>query len=164
MQGEPCRLTVQGSDRLTAGQTYWITARTRDEVPVFGDFQAARTLIRVLQEETSRGGHRSLAYVVLPSLVHWLVQPGRLALPLLAGRIKARTALRLGRPIWQAGLHGQILGPRDQPVALARYLLTGPLRAGLASRLGLYPHWDAAWLPGPSALPGSGQARLDGPS
>src|SRR5690625_266040 len=22
MQGEPCRLTVQGSDRLTAGQTY----------------------------------------------------------------------------------------------------------------------------------------------
>ncbi|MFV3290267.1 transposase, partial [Pseudomonas sp. NY11955] len=29
---------------------------------------------------------------------------------------------------------------------VARYIVANPIRAGLVSRVGDYPHWDAVWL------------------
>jgi hypothetical protein len=31
-------------------------------------------------------------------------------------------------------------------LAMARYIVANPLRAGIAHSLADYPHWDAIWL------------------
>jgi hypothetical protein len=31
-------------------------------------------------------------------------------------------------------------------VKVARYIVYNPVRAGLVSRIGDYPHWDAVWV------------------
>jgi hypothetical protein len=31
-------------------------------------------------------------------------------------------------------------------VGIARYIVRNPVRAGIVSRTGMYPHWDSIWL------------------
>ena len=59
-----------------AGQIYLITTVTRDRQPVFGNFQAARILIRALREEQNLGRADTLAFVVMPDHLHWLMTLG----------------------------------------------------------------------------------------
>ena len=49
-------------------------------------------------------------------------------------------------PVWQRGFHDYALGVDKDIVHVARYIVANPLRAGLVSRIGDYPLWDAKWL------------------
>ena len=55
---------------------------------------------------------------------------------------------RLGRrgPLWQPGFYDHALRGEEDRLAVARYIVANPLRAGLVRRLGDYPHWDSIWL------------------
>lgn len=128
------------------GQVYLITTVTKGHEPIFRDFKAARALIGILREEALRNTHQTLAFVVMPDHLHWLMILQGLPLSQLVSRIKSLSARRIGRPIWQAGFHDHAVQREESLVAIARYLITNPLRAGLVKRIGLYPHWDAAWL------------------
>ena len=89
----------------------------------------------------------TLAYVVMPDHVHWLVrlQPQG-SLGEAARRYKALFSLALGEPVWQRGFHDHALRDDEDLRAVARYIVANPLRAGLVEDIGAYPHWDATWL------------------
>jgi hypothetical protein len=53
---------------------------------------------------------------------------------------------RSGAAVWQPGFFDRALRAEDDLVAVARYIVANPLRAGLCRRLGDYPLWDSVWL------------------
>ncbi len=140
------------SNRLRAGrwsgegQIYLVTAVTKHRRPVFQDFVAARELIRVMRDDAARDSHRTLAFVVMPDHLHWLLELRQETLPRLVGRVKSISARRVGGRIWQDGFHDRALRKEEDLQAMARYVAANPLRARLVERIGDYPHWDAVWL------------------
>ena len=57
-------------------QIYSITTVCRDRQPLFADFGAARLLIREIRRLHDEGDVTSLAWVVMPDHLHWLIQLG----------------------------------------------------------------------------------------
>ena len=129
-----------------AGQIYMVTTVTKGRRPVFADFVTARMLIQTMRRDELIGSHSTLCYVVMPDHLHWLLQLQDESLSRLVGRIKSLSAKRLGRPLWQRGFYDHALRQEEDIQDLARYIVANPLRAGLVSRIGDYPHWDAVWL------------------
>jgi hypothetical protein len=56
------------------------------------------------------------------------------------------TSKSLDRPVWQKGLHDRAIRVDEDIVAIARYIIANPIRAGLVKSIQEYPHWDAIWL------------------
>ena len=130
-----------------AGRAYLVTATTARRRPLFADWRAARTLVAALREEADLGSAHTLAFVVMPDHLHWLMQLGDgAALADVVGRVKAVVAHRLGGPVWQAGFHDHAVRMEEDLAQIARYVVLNPVRAGLVRRVGDYPHWDAVWL------------------
>jgi REP element-mobilizing transposase RayT len=140
------------SDRLRkgrwpcSGQIYLVTAVTKNRIPVFADFSAARSLIQVIRKDELLGSHQTLCFVVMPDHLHWLLQLQDETLPRLVGRVKSISAKHLGQPIWQKGFHDHALRREEDVRNVARYVVANPLRAGLVERVGDYSHWDALWI------------------
>jgi REP element-mobilizing transposase RayT len=135
-------------------QIYLLTTVTKDRVPVFGDLFYGRIAVRAMRFHAARGFVESLAHVVMPDHVHWLValQPNE-RLDRLMRSFKAYTSWRInerrrtpGHAVWQAGYHDHAVRCEEDVVALARYIVVNPIRAGLVSHIGDYPLWDAIWL------------------
>lgn len=102
---------------------------------------------------------RLLAWVLLPDGIRALVEAG--GLDSLEIRVqRAREAMNrvwtgLGNPLplWAAGHSAQPLAAGEDPLAAARGLVATPVRAGLATRPGDYPVWDAIWIERPQRPP-----------
>lgn len=128
------------------GQIYLITTVTLDRKPVFAELHHARTLINIIKQDALAGTHKTLCYVAMPDHLHWLLQLQRGSLSQLVGRVKSLSARHIGEPIWQKGFHDHALRRENDVLHIARYIVANPLRAGLVTRIGDYPHWDAVWL------------------
>ncbi len=130
-----------------AGQVYLLTMVTLNRQAVFAEFEAARCLIRTLSAEDRLGRASTWAYVVMPDHLHWLMQLGeQVDLGRCVQGVKSLVSRELGQSIWQPGFHDRAMRKDEDLQALARYIVTNPLRAGLVKRVGDYPHWDAMWL------------------
>ena len=46
----------------------------------------------------------------------------------------------------QRGFHDRAIRKQDDLVAVARYIVANPLRAGIVDSIRNYPLWDAKWL------------------
>lgn len=95
----------------------------------------------------------SLAYVVMPDHLHWLIQlqaSGFLSRSI--GRVKAISGRKANRILgltgkaWQPGFHDHALRKEEDVENFARYIVLNPVRAGLVSSIRDYPHWDAKWV------------------
>ena len=134
------------------GRSYLITTVTHRRAPIFGDFASARLLTLEMRRCTEEGLADSLAWVVMPDHLHWLVTIRHSSLAQLMKRLKARSTQAINRHnghvgrFWQPGYHDRALRQEDDIRAMARYIVANPLRAGLVRRIGEYPHWDAIWL------------------
>ena len=84
----------------------------------------------------------------MPDHLHWLVQLGEsgTVLSKIVGRIKSVTSHALGGQLWQAGFYDRAIRAEDDLMAVARYIVANPVRAGLVSSVRLYSHWDAIYL------------------
>lgn len=130
-----------------AGRIYLVTTVVAERKRVFEDFSKAYGLVRLLREIEANALAETLAFVVMPDHLHWLLSLGeKRSLSSVVGTLKSLSAHRLGRPIWQAGFHDHAMRQEEDLLALARYVVANPLRAGLVKCLGEYPPWDAAWL------------------
>ena len=130
-----------------AGQIYLLTTVTLNRHPVFADFSAARCLIHCLRQAARLQHADTLAFVVMPDHLHWLMQLGEgIDLPQCMGGVKSISARQLGMPLWQKGFHDHAVRKEEDLPALARYVVANPVRAGLVKRVGEYPHWDAIWV------------------
>lgn len=131
---------------------YLLTSTLLQRRPLFSDFKLARLLITVLRVAHEQQQVASLAWVVMPDHLHWLVQLQAGSLDELMRRIKSNSARQINQylgthgPIWQPGYHDRALRQDEDLQSAARYIVANPLRAGLVKRIGDYPLWDAAWL------------------
>ena len=135
------------------GRIYLVTTVTAGRAPLFADFRVARAVVQVLRRSDEAGACRTLAYVLMPDHLHWLVELVEGDLSRVAGQFKASAAAAVNRELgtakvrrWQRGFHDRALRREDDLVDLARYVVANPIRAGLVTRVGEYPHWDAVWL------------------
>jgi REP element-mobilizing transposase RayT len=133
--------------RSIEGQVYLITATTDHRKPYFQDFSLARTVILAMRREQVMQRAQTLAFVVMPDHLHWLlVLSAQLSLGRLVGGVKSVVAHKAGQTVWQKGFHDHAVRREEDLRAVARYLVLNPVRAGLVARVGLYSHWDVAWL------------------
>jgi REP element-mobilizing transposase RayT len=136
------------------GRVYLLTTVTAGRRPLFRSLPLARAVVVCLRYPHDRGQVVSHAFVVMPDHIHWLVQlQGNQTLAGLMGPVKTFSARRInahrnlaGCPVWQPGFHDRALRQEEDLEAMARYVVANPLRAGLVTRIGDYPHWDAVWL------------------
>lgn len=130
------------------GQVYLVTTVTQGRAPCFHDFRTARTVVREMAQVQLKERAHTLAYVLMPDHLHWLLTLGsEVDLSRLVRDLKAISAHRIGRPLWQKGFHDRALRSEESVIEAARYVVQNPIRAGIVRRVGDYPHWDAVWLP-----------------
>jgi len=135
------------------GRIYLVTTVTHQREPMFADFALARAVIGELRKTDALGHCTTLAYVLMPDHLHWLVQLKSGQLSSLVGRFKAgagttvnRLAGTVGNQRWQKGFHDHALRREEDIAGIACYIVANPRRAGLVSHVGDYPHWDAVWV------------------
>ena len=134
------------------GRLYLLTCVVLEREPIFRDLTLARSVIQQLRLVHQEGRAKSLAWVVMPDHLHWLVELNSECLDALMRNLKSRSALQINRlrqrqgRVWQRGFHDRALRKEDDVRKVARYIIANPLRAGLVEDVGDYPHWDAIWL------------------
>ena len=130
-----------------SGQIYMITVVTAERRRIFEHFSSARTLIGYLKTENDLQRAHTLAFVVMPDHLHWLMQLGEGAtLSQVVRGVKSLTSHRLGYSVWQRGYHDHAVRHDEDLKAMSRYVIANPIRAGLVSSVADYPHWDAVWI------------------
>ncbi|PPU74291.1 MULTISPECIES: REP-associated tyrosine transposase [Xanthomonas] len=136
----------------TPNACYLLTTTTWQRRTVFADFQLAATACRAFTAAIPPDA-RLLAWVLMPDHAHWLLQLGHVAgLADVVSRMKACSARavnaqrRSGAPVWSRSYHDHAVRKDDDLPAAARYVVANPLRAGLVTRVGDYPFWNAIWL------------------
>lgn len=136
------------------GRIYLVTSRLDRMRNDFRDWRVGRLLVKEMREMDKCGFTRTLAWVVMPDHFHWLMQLQHGSLAGIVQRVKSKTAISVNRltgkqgRLWQSGYHDAAARHEDDLIHFARYIVANPLRAGLASRAGDYPLWDATWLSG----------------
>jgi REP element-mobilizing transposase RayT len=134
------------------GNVYSLTTTTRGREPFFSDAGNVAVLVDALRFVERSGISHSLAWVVMPDHLHWLMElrKGTLAecMTLLKSRSSRLLNWQLGRKgaLWQHGYHDHAVRTDESLHEKAMYILANPARAGPAGELGKYPH---AWCPWP---------------
>jgi REP element-mobilizing transposase RayT len=136
------------------GHIYLVTAVTHQRRPLFADLSAGRIVVHEMIRSGIFRDTDTLAFVVMPDHFHWLLSlTGERTLSSVVGAVKRHSARKVNekfsetsRPVWQRGFHDHALRRDKDVVNAARYIVANPLRAGLVSKIGDYPLWDAVWL------------------
>jgi REP element-mobilizing transposase RayT len=130
------------------GRAYLVTTVTEGRLALFADWQVGRAVVR----ELAASPVDTLAWVLMPDHLHWLLQLREESLGEAVGRMKTSSARavnrRLGRDgaVWQKGYHDHALRSEEDLQEVARYVVANPVRAGLVEKVGDWPLWDACWL------------------
>ncbi len=145
------------ANRLRAGrrsrdnQIYLITTVTCQRNPIFNEFSMGRAVVRALR--TAEQSAYSLAFVVMPDHLHWLMQLRECySLSNVVHFVKSVSASSINRmrnnrgAVWQKGYHDHAVRREEDLQALARYIIYNPVRAGMVKSASQYPLWDSAWL------------------
>lgn len=128
-------------------QIYHITFTTINRSPIFQDFEKARALINILKQSSQLQHTATLAFVIMPDHIHWLMQlVSSQSLQNVVKAVKSKATMQIGHPIWQAGYYDHAIRKDEDILSIARYIVANPIRAGLVTKVGDYPHWDAVWL------------------
>jgi putative transposase len=128
------------------GRAYFVTAVTQGRERLFADWRMGRVVAR----ELAMAQAETLAWVLMPDHLHWLLGEGDLGA--VVGALKSRSAIAVNRvlgscgPVWEKGYHDYAVRREEDLRALACYVVASPVRAGLVERVGDYPLWDAIWL------------------
>ena len=130
---------------------YHITTTTFARKPVFKDLFLAREVVKCLYHPQRTA--ETLAYVVMPDHLHWLLALGEQGDMSSEVRIvKSFTTHRVNEikgeygSIWQPGYYDHAIRKDEDLRRVARYIVANPIRAGIADDIGQYSLWDAVWL------------------
>ena len=134
-------------------RVYLVTTVTQARAPLFSDFRLARLTIRALQASDAAGTCRTLAFVLMPDHLHWLLELRAASLSSVVGHFKAKASAAINRETgspgvqrWQKGFHDHAVRQEEDLATLARYVVANPLHAGISRGVGGYSHWDAVWV------------------
>ena len=130
-----------------ANHIYHITTTISNRQPLFSDFYLARKIINTIKHSDTLGYTTTLAFVIMPDHIHWLIQlSDKVTLQQVIRSMKSQTAKMVGKPIWQAGYYDHAIRKDEDVANIARYIIANPIRAGLVKKVGDYPHWDAVYF------------------
>lgn len=135
-----------------AGRIYLLTSVVLGRQPLFSDWRVGRLLVNEFRTAERERRARSLAWVIMPDHFHWLIELETGSLGMLMRRVKSGSSRALVAAgagplrVWQKGYHDRAIRREENVQSVARYVVANPLRAGLVSRIGDYPLWDAVWL------------------
>ncbi|MDO9282834.1 MAG: transposase [Methylotenera sp.] len=130
-----------------ANQIYHVISNTGNRQPIFENLKYARIIIQNLMIQDQKECTKTLAFIVMPDHIHWLLELKEIkTLANIVKIVKAKTAQTIGKPIWQAGYYDHAIRKEEDIQNIARYIVANPVRAGLVTKVGDYPHWDAIWL------------------
>ncbi len=139
--------------RSAPNQIYHVITATHQREDVFSSFTLGREVVHKLREARESDLASTIAFVVMPDHMHWLMQLGhKQTLSECVRWVKARSAYAVNRrrmstrPVWQSGFFDAAVRHEESLVALSRYIVANPLRAGLVDSIGDYPLWDAVWM------------------
>ena len=133
-------------------QGYFITICTWQRTPFFNDIYLGRIVVNGMRQLEMEERAHSLAWVLMPDHLHWLMQLGDSKLADILHDLKGRSArqinLSLGRTghVWQRAYYEHGIRPDEDIRRIARYIVANPLRKGLVQNVGDYPLWDAVWM------------------
>ena len=138
--------------RSEQGRIYFITTSCYRRRRIFSESGLALIVIDEFKRRAAEGHCQSLAYVVMPDHIHWLVKlNGETKLHQLLKIVKGHSARRINlarsttAAVWQCGYHDHALRADEDIEAVANYLIQNPLRAGLVGDVNEYPFWDSIW-------------------
>jgi REP element-mobilizing transposase RayT len=135
-----------------AYRPYLVTTVMEARKPIFADWVLGRSLVHVMRMEHDLGEVDSLAWVVMPDHLHWLIELRAGKLSEVVCRVKSRSTLAINKAtgrtggLWQRGFHDRAIRRDESLLHVARYIVANPLRAGLVANIGDYPLWDARWV------------------
>jgi len=131
-------------------QIYHVTTVTKDRHQYFNNFALSRFVIQTINTSPDV---ETLAYVVMPDHVHWLLelQSSNVSLSKTLSSVKSRSAgfafKKFGiRGLWQKGFHDHAIRREKDLIEIARYIVANPVRAGLVRSVREYSYWDVKWL------------------
>ena len=133
-------------------QIYLITSVTHLRKTIFSDFETGRIVIKTMKYLHDTERVSSLAFVVMPDHVHWLIQLRNESLDKIIQAFKGITARKVNQHLeqqgrfWQSGYHDHAVRKEEDLADIARYIVANPLRAGLVTKIGDYSLWDAVWV------------------
>ncbi|WP_439450167.1 REP-associated tyrosine transposase [Stenotrophomonas sp. ATs4] len=134
-----------------SGNVYSLTTVTLGREAIFADAANVGILIDTLRFVEHKGFSHSLAWVVMPDHLHWLMElrKGTLAecMSLLKSRSSRLLNQHLGRrgALWQHGYHDHAVRSDESLHQKAMYIMANPVRAGLACVVGEYPYAWCRW-------------------
>lgn len=116
-----------------------------------------RLVVVALSRAEQRRYADTLAFVVMPDHVHWLISLGDTTLPALMRDVTGYSGFHLKqclrrrdgvapKAVWQEGYYDHALRAEEDLQDTAHYIVMNPVRAGLVSSVRDYPLWDAKWL------------------
>lgn len=155
----PRNIDKPGYRSLRAGRTseanraYLLTTVTCQRATLFADWHAASTMSRCVSSAETWPGGQLACWVLMPD--HWhgvVVLTAGHTLADLMNRAKGRSAFQFNRaigragPVWADGFHDRAIRRDEDLLAVARYVVANPVRAGLVTSVGDYSFWDACWL------------------
>jgi len=131
---------------------YFITTCCHARRQLFTCPEFALIAIEEICLQEIRANCKSLAYVVMPDHIHWLVQlSGGSSLDKVMNSLKGRSAHRINSSrerrgkVWQDGFHDHALRRDEDLKSAANYLIHNPVRAGLVQQPDQYPFWGSIW-------------------
>ena len=139
--------------RSLSNQIYHVITVTVGRKPVFTNLNNARLVIGALRWEQEAGHVDSLAFVLMPDHLHWLLAlQGESELHRVVQRVKGHSARRINcvsgqsGTLWQPGFYDRALRREEDVPGVARYIVANPIRAGLVDDVRQYPFWDCVLL------------------
>ena len=130
------------------GRCYLITTCTYKRQKYFEDFCTARQLVQAIRYQDDSKRTETLAYVVMPDHFHWLFYLRASDLSKIVASVKWWISRRTEKTVWQRNYHDRALRKEESIISTSRYIVANPLRSGIVTAIGDYPHWDAVWLTG----------------
>jgi REP element-mobilizing transposase RayT len=134
-------------------QLYFVTTVTAGRESLFLDTRVGRLVVRAMRDAEATGHVESLAWVLMPDHLHWLLRlcpGGDLGRVVRAAKGPSARAVNafLGRrgPVWQRAYYDHAVRVEEDVREIARYIVANPLRAGLVRDLGEYSLWDCVWV------------------
>ncbi|WP_343650996.1 transposase [Stenotrophomonas sp.] len=133
------------------GHFYVITSVTADRHCLFRDPARAALLEDSFRHSDRKGLTRSCAWVVMPDHFHWVMQLREGSLGRCVQALKSQSAIAINAtlgghaPVWQRGYYDHWIRDERDVRRQALYVVGNPVRAGLAQRLGEYPHAWCRW-------------------
>ena len=144
---------LRSGRRSLPGQLYLLTTVTWQRRPYFVDTELARATARSISAAELWLPNRCLCWVLMPDHWHGLIELGCAEdLSRTMQRIKGATSrnVRLQttntEPLWAKGFHDHALRRDESVGAVAHYIISNPLRAGLVKDLMDYPYWDTSFM------------------